>query len=78
MDLNDLPIEKPFQIARKNKDGTLHDHTIYQINDRNVLTIWFRFEQMWLNPLDVKLHNKIYSDIEKHGIVLFNDELPIR
>lgn len=70
--MTDIPKNTPFRIAKRfpTKDGSLgnlKDWTIFIIDELNVIRIFFRHEDMFLNPPDNRMYNRIARDIEKYG-----------
>jgi hypothetical protein len=64
-----IPKNTPFRINRAFPSGNLKDYTIYIIDELNVIRIYFRYEDMFLNPPENRMYNRIAKQIDQYGVV---------
>lgn len=64
-----IPKNTPFRINRTFPSGNLKDYTIYIIDELSVIRIYFRYEDMFLNPPENRMYNRIAEQIDQYGVV---------
>lgn len=66
----DVERNRPFIIAKMNKSGKLMDYSKFQIDGKdNILRIWFRHENFWINAPDNRTESAWHKAIEKWGVI---------